>query len=65
MAWWANLRIAPMETARELWAATQLEVDPASERKTAEVSKRQLGKIDPANDAEGILPRNAVRRTSP
>ena len=55
MAWWANLQIAPMETARELWAATLLEADPASDRQTTEVAKRQPGlKIDPANDAESV-----------
>jgi hypothetical protein len=26
-AWWSNLQISPMETARELWAATLLETD--------------------------------------
>src|SRR6266404_1869444 len=62
MAWWANLRIAPMEVAKELWAATLLQADPASDRKTTEVAKRQPDKIDPANDAESILSRNAVGR---
>jgi hypothetical protein len=30
MAWWANLRIAPIEVARELWAATLRQADPAT-----------------------------------
>jgi len=30
MAWWANLRIAPIEVARELWAATLRQADPAA-----------------------------------
>jgi hypothetical protein len=29
MAWWANLQIAPIETARELWEVTLLQADPA------------------------------------
>jgi hypothetical protein len=61
MAWWANLQIAPLEVASELWAATLLQADPA--RKTTEVVNRH--KIDPANDTESGLPRDAVRRTSP
>jgi hypothetical protein len=60
-AWWANLQIAPLKVASELWAATLLQADPA--RKTTEVVNRH--KIDPANDAESGLPRNAVGRTSP
>ncbi len=28
MAWWANLQIAPLETARELWEATTLQANP-------------------------------------
>ncbi len=59
MAWWANLQIAPLETARELWAATLLQADPANDRKTTEVA------IDPANDAESVLSRNAVGRSNP
>src|SRR6202165_5506173 len=48
MAWWANLQIAPLEMARRLWEATLLQVDPTSNRKTTEVTKRQPGlKVDP------------------
>ena len=47
MAWWANLQIAPLETARELWEATLLQVDPTSDRNTAT-------KLDPARDAEAL-----------
>jgi len=68
MAWWANLQIAPLEVARELWAATLLQTDLASghKHKTTEVTNRQPGlKIDPANDAEGVLSRNALGRPSP
>jgi hypothetical protein len=65
VAWWANLQIAPLETARELWAATLLRTDPLSDRKTTEVAKRQPGKIDSTNGAEGILSGNAGGRTSP
>jgi ERF superfamily len=32
MAWWANLQIVPLETARELWKATLLQVHPTSDR---------------------------------
>ena len=61
MAWWANLQITPIETARELWAATLLQAEPASDRKTA----TRQPKLDPANDAETVLSRNAVGRSSP
>src|SRR6202171_5952062 len=41
MAWWANLQIAPIEVARELWAATLLQADPASDRRsTGEIVPR-------------------------
>src|SRR5882724_1600670 len=56
MAWWANLQIAPVETARELWAATLLHADPASDRKTA--TKQPSLKLDPADDPESVLARN-------
>jgi hypothetical protein len=66
MAWWANLQIAPLEVARELWGATLLQTDLASGHKTTEVANRQPGlKIDPANDAEGVLSRNDLGRPSP
>ena len=58
MAWWANLRIAPLETARELWEATMLQVDPTSDRKTAT-------KLDPAEDAEGVYQAIPCERSSP
>ena len=61
MAWWANLQIVPIETARELWAATLLQADPAS--KTA--TKQPRLKLDPADDPESVLARNAVGRASP
>jgi hypothetical protein len=63
MAWWANLQIAPLEVASELWAATLLQADPA--RRTTEVANKRPGKIDPANDAESVVSRNSVGRTSP
>lgn len=58
MAWWANLRIAPLETARELWEATTLALEPRGDRSTAT-------KPDPAGDAESVLSRNAVERSGP
>ncbi len=65
-AWWANLQIAPLEVARELWAATLLQPDLASGHKTTEVANRQPGlKLDPANDAEGVSSRNDLGRLSP
>ena len=64
MAWWANLQIAPIETATELWAATLLQGDPASDGKTAVAIEPRL-KLDPANDTESILSRNTVGRTHP
>ena len=54
MAWWANLRIAPLEAAKELWEATMHQVDQTSDRNTAT-------KLDPAEDAEGV---NTVERSS-
>jgi hypothetical protein len=65
MAWWANIQIAPIETARELWAATLLQADPASDRRTAVATRQPSLKLDPANDAESVLSRNAVGRSSP
>src|ERR1700694_962045 len=64
MAWWANLQIAPIETATELWAATLLQGDPASDGKTAVAIEPRL-KLYPANDTESILSRNTVGRTHP
>ena len=63
MAWWANLQIAPMEVASELWAANPLQADPA--RKTTEVANERAGKIDPANEAESVVSRNSVGRIRP
>ena len=63
MAWWANLQIAPLEMARELWAATLLQADPA--RKTTEVANERAGKVDPANEAESVVSRNSVGRIRP
>ena len=63
MAWWANLQIAPLEMARELWAATLLQADPA--RKTTGVANERAGKIDPANEAESVVSRNSVGRIRP
>jgi len=65
MAWWANLQIAPIETATELWAATLLQADPASDGKTAVAMRQPSLTLDPANDAESVLSRNAGGRTSP
>jgi hypothetical protein len=65
MAWWANLQIAPIETATELWAATLLQADPASDGKTAVAMRQPSLMVDPANNAESILSGNTVGRTSP
>jgi hypothetical protein len=65
MAWWANLQIAPIETARNLWEATLLQADPARDCKTTGVANRQSGKIDPANEAESVFSSNAPGSTSP
>jgi hypothetical protein len=65
MAWWANMQIAPIEAARELWTATLLQAEPASERSTA-VATRRPGldaKLDPGSDAESA--RTAAGRVSP
>jgi len=64
MAWWANLQIAPIETATELWAATLLQADPASDGKTAVAMRQPSLMVDPANNAEGVLSGNTVGRTS-
>ena len=65
MAWWANLQIAPIEAARELWAVTLLQADPAIDDNTATAMRqsRQGSNLDPANDSESL--RNAVGRASP
>jgi hypothetical protein len=63
MAWWANLQIAPIEAAKELWTATQLQA--ASDRNPA-VATRRPGldtKLSPATDAESA--RTADGRASP
>jgi hypothetical protein len=60
MAWWANQQIAPMETARELWAATLLRADPASE--ATATSKPSL-KLHSSNCAESAFSKNG--RSSP
>ena len=65
MAWWANMQIAPIEAARELWTATLLQAEPASDRNTA-VATRRPGldtKLDPGPDAESA--RTAAGRASP
>ena len=56
MAWWANLQIAPLEAARELWEATTLQAHPTSDRKIA-------SKPDAADDADMSL--NAIGRSGP
>jgi hypothetical protein len=60
-AWWTNLQIAPMETARELWAATLLQTN-----QEAGVAARQPGravKLDSASSAEtGISTTNTFGR---
>jgi hypothetical protein len=52
IAWWANLQIVPIQTARQLWAATLLQADV---RKT----ETRQPKLDPANDAETVLAKKA------
>ena len=54
MAWWANLQIAPLETARELWEATTLHIDPTRDTAT---------KSDP--DAECVSSSKSVERANP
>jgi hypothetical protein len=60
MAWWANLQIVPMDTASELWAATLLRADPASE--ATATSKPNL-KLHSSNGAESAFSKNG--RSSP
>ena len=65
MAWWANMQIAPIEAARELWTATLLQAEPASDRNAA-VATRRPGldtKLDPGPDAGSA--RTAAGRVSP
>jgi hypothetical protein len=64
-AWWANLQIAPLETARELWAATLAHAGPGSDRNTAVATRQPNCELEPANDAESVLSGNAVGRSSP
>jgi hypothetical protein len=62
MAWWANLQMAPIAAARELWAATLLQADPVTDRQPATRHLGQGSKLDPAADAESV--RNAIGRAS-
>jgi len=62
MAWWANLQMAPIEAAKQLWTATLLQTDPASDRKTAVTRQfRQDSNLDPGTVAESAR----TGRTSP
>jgi hypothetical protein len=62
MAWWANLQIAPIEAARELWAATLLQAEP----KIAAAMRRARpgANLDPGTVAESHAS-NADGLTSP
>lgn len=63
-AWWTNLQIAPMETARELWAATVLQTD--HEPGVAAREPGRAVKLDFASSAEtGISTTNTFGRSSP
>src|SRR6266403_158879 len=66
-AWWTNLRIDALKVAKDLWAATLLQADPTSDRNTPlATTQPSLGaKLDPANDAESVLSKTAVGRSSP
>ena len=59
MAWWANLQIDAIKAAQELWAETLLQAGPASDRRTAVATRQPNLKLDPADDAESVLARNA------
>ena len=77
MAWWANLQIAPLETARELWETTTLQADPTSDRKIASKpdaaddadmrSSNAIGALQPMTSFRQIEAnrRNAIRSTGP
>jgi hypothetical protein len=62
MAWWANLQIDAIEAARELWTATELQTDQASDRNAAVAARQSsLGtKLDP-----GDAGRKAIGLTRP
>jgi hypothetical protein len=55
MAWWANQQMAPMETARELWAATLRQTDPANETQAAtkqpDLKQGSITDAEPATSA--------------
>ena len=61
MAWWANLRMTPLETASELWAATLLQADSADDDRTA--SAHPGLKCEPATARSP--PARAIGRTVP
>jgi hypothetical protein len=46
MAWWANLRIAPLETARELWSTTPRQAEQPSDSQVADATKQANPKLD-------------------
>jgi hypothetical protein len=54
MAWWANLQIAPIEVAKELWTATLLQTAAVagSDTAAAEKQSRQEANLDLNTDAE-------------
>jgi hypothetical protein len=58
LAWWANLRMAPLEAAKELWSATLVQADPASTAATRQVL--QASNLSDA-DAESVASGNAGR----
>jgi hypothetical protein len=62
-AWWTNLQITPMETAKELWAATLLQVDQETG-----IAARTWGattKLNTTSPAETGFSKPALRRSSP
>lgn len=66
MAWWANLQIAPLEAARELWEASALQADPEGDKASVTTRPPHLGpQPDLASDAESASSRNSIGRTSP
>ena len=57
MAWWANLQIAPLETARELWEATTLQ--------SIQRARPRAKPCSASNDAETALTSDFVERSGP
>ncbi len=63
-AWWANLQIDALNEAKVLWQATLLKAEPDRNSGSAMRRPRLGTRLEPSNDVDGALPRNAIGRSS-